>query len=71
MEGFNKWMDREFVKQLEGLRLSQQPPAMIQNDPPPIKRVITKGSCSTVDPPGDDFDSTSQCELYVDYDSST
>jgi len=70
MEEFNKRRDKEFEKQWEGLRLSQQPPTMVQNDPLPTKKVNTKGSCSTIDLSGDDFGSTSQCELYVDYDSS-
>jgi len=71
MEEFDKRMDMEFEKLLASLCLSQQPPAMIQHDLPPIKRVNTKGSCLTVDPSGDDFDSTSQCELYFDYDFSS
>jgi len=66
-------MDREFEKWWEGLGLSQQPPTMVQDEPPPppIKKVGTKGSCSGVDLSGDDFGSTSQCELYVDYNSLT
>jgi len=73
MEEFNKRMDREFEKRLEGLRLSQQPPTMVQNEPPspPIKKVNNKGSCSTIDLSGDDFGSTSQCELYVENNSLT
>jgi len=69
MEEFNKRMDREFEKRWEGLGFSQQPSSMIQDEPPPrpIKKVNTKGSCSTVDLSGDDFGSTSQCELYVEY----
>jgi len=42
---------------------------MVQDDPPPIKTVNTKGSCSAVDLSGDDFGLTSQCELYVEYSS--
>jgi len=64
-------MDREVEKSWEGLGLSHQPPTMVQDDMLPIKRVSTKGICSAVDLSGDDFDLTSQCELYVDYDSST
>jgi len=71
MEEFDKWMDKKFEKRLEGLGLSQQPPAVIRDDSPHIKRVNIKGSCSMVDPLGDDFGSTSQCELYVDCDSFT
>jgi len=64
-------MDKEFEKRLEGLRVSQQPPAMIQHKLSPVKIVNTKGSCSMVDPLGGEFGSTSQCELYVNYDSSS
>jgi len=46
---------------------------MVQDEPPlpSIKKVNTKGSCSAVDLTGDDFGSTSQCELYVEYNSLT
>ena len=71
MGEFNKGMNREFEKRWEGLGLSQKPPTIVQDNPPPIKRVNTKGSCLAVDLSGDDFGSNSQCELYVDYDSST
>jgi len=43
---------------------------MVQDDPLPIKRANIKESFLTVDLSGDNFGSTSQCELYVDYDSS-
>ena len=42
----------EFDKQLKDLGLSHQPLAMMQHESPPIKRVNSKGSCSTVDPSG-------------------
>jgi len=73
MDELNKRMDREFEKRWKGLGLSQQPPTMVQDDPPlpSIKKLITKGSCSTVDLSRDDFGSTSQCELYVEYNSFT
>ena len=73
MEEFNNRMDREFEKRWEGLGLSQQPLTTVQDEPPlpPIKKVNTKGSCSTVYLSGDDFGSTSQCELYVEYNSLT
>jgi len=63
MEEFNKRMDREFEKRREGLKISQQPPTMVQDDPPTpfIKKVSLKGSC-LADLSGDDFGSTSQCE---------
>jgi len=46
---------------------------MAQDEPPlpPIKKDNTKGSCSAVDLSGDDFGSTSKCELYVEYNSLT
>jgi len=68
MEEFNVRMEREFKKRWEGLRLSQKPPTMVEDEPPlpPITKVNTKGSCSAVDLSGDDFGSTSQCELYVE-----
>ncbi|XP_068479070.1 uncharacterized protein [Phaseolus vulgaris] len=46
---------------------------MVEDEPaaPPIKKVNTKGSCSAVDLSGDDFGSTSQCELYVECNSLT
>ncbi|XP_068503686.1 uncharacterized protein [Phaseolus vulgaris] len=67
MEEFSARMEMEFKKQWEGLGHSQQPPTMVEDEPPPppIKKVSTKGSCSAVDLSGDDFGSTSQCELYV------
>jgi len=73
MEKFNVRMEREFKKRFEGLGLSQQPPTMVEDEPPPllIKKVNTKGSCSAVDLSGDDFGSTSQCELYVECNSLT
>jgi len=69
MEEFNKRMEREFEKRWEGLGLSQQPPTMVEDEPPPapIKKVNTKGSCSAVDLSVYDFGSTSQCELYELY----
>ena len=46
---------------------------MVEHEPapPPIKKVSTKGSCSAVDLSGDDFGSTSECELYVECNSLT
>jgi len=46
---------------------------MVEDEPhsPPIKKVSTKGSCLAVDLSGDDFGSTSQCELYVECNSLT
>jgi len=66
-------MERELKKRWEGLRLSQQQPTMVEDEPPPplMKKVSTKGSCSAVDLSGDDFGSTSQCELYVECNSLT
>jgi len=71
MEEFNKRLEREFKNRWKGLGLSQQQPSMVEDEPPlaPIKKVNTKGSCSTIDLTGDDFGSTSQCELYVEYNS--
>jgi len=45
----------EFNKRWEGLGLSQQPPTMVQDEPPspPIEKFNTKGSCSAVDISGD------------------
>ena len=73
MEEFNVRIQKEFKKRWEGLRLSQQPPTIVEDEqpPPPIKKVSTKGSCSAVDLSGDDFGSTSQCELYVECNSLT
>ncbi|XP_068497787.1 uncharacterized protein [Phaseolus vulgaris] len=73
MEEFSARMEMEFKKRLEGLGHSQQPPTMVEDEPPPppIKKVSTKGSCSAIDLSGDDFGSTSQCELYVECNSST
>ena len=73
MKEFNKRMEREFEKRWEGLGLSQQPPIMVEDEPPPspIKKVNTKESCSAVDLLGFDFGSTSQCKLYVEYNSLT
>jgi len=73
MEEFNVRIEKEFKKRWEGLRLSQQPPTIVEDEqpPPPIKKVSTKGSCSAVDLSGDDFGSTSQCELYVECNSLT
>jgi len=73
MEEFNKRMERVFKKWWEGLGLSQQPPTMVEDEPPPpsIKKVNTKGSCSTIDLSEDDFGSTSHYELYVEYNSLT
>ena len=73
MEKFNVRMEMEFKRQWEGLGLSQPPPTMVKDEPtpPPIKKVSTKGSCSAVDLSGDDFSSTSQCELYVECNSLT
>ena len=73
MEEFNVQMEREFKKRWEGLTLSQKRPTMVEDEPalPPIKKVSTKGSCSVVDLSGDDFGSTSQCELYVECNSLT
>jgi len=66
-------LEREFEKRREGLGLSQQPPTMVEDEPPlpPIKRVSTKGSCLAVVLSGDDFGSTSQYELYVECNSLT
>jgi len=61
MEEFDKRMDKEFEKRLEGLRLSQQPPAMIQHDLSPVSIVNAKESCSTIEPSGGDFGSIGQC----------
>jgi len=73
MKEFNVRMEREFEKRWEGLGLSQQPPTMVEDEPPPppIKKVSTKGSCSAIDLSGDNFGSTSQCELYVECNSLT
>ena len=73
MEEFSARMEMEFKKRWEGLGHSQQPPIMVEDEPPPppIKKVSTKGSCSAVDLSGDDFGSTSQCELYVECNSLT
>ena len=73
MEEFSARMEMEFKKRWEGLGHSQQPPTMVEDEPPPppIKKVSTKGSCSAVDLSGDDFGSTSQCELYVECNSLT
>jgi len=73
MEEFNVRMEMEFKKWWEGLGLSQQPPTMVEDEPAPptIKKVNTKGSCSVVDLSGDDFSSTSQCELYIECKSLT
>jgi len=38
MEEFNKRMDREFEKRLEGLGLSQQPRTMVQDYLPPLRK---------------------------------
>jgi len=66
-------LEREFEKWRESLGLSQQPPNMVEDEPPlpPIKKFNTKGSCSAVDLSGDDFGSTSQCKLYVECNSLT
>jgi len=60
-------------KAVGGFRTLSQPHIMVEDEPhpPPIKKVITKGSCSAVDLSGDDFGSTSQCELYVECNSLT
>ena len=66
-------MEMDFKKWWEGLRLSQQPLTMVEDEPAPpsIKKVSSKGSCSAVDLSGDDFGSTSHCELYVECNSLT